>query len=46
MIKVAICDNEYQIAVELEQWIALEGQKLLLEIDTDVFQMEKNSFMK
>lgn len=37
MIKVAICDNEYQIAVELEQWIALEGQKLLLEIDTDVF---------
>lgn len=37
MIKIAICDNEYQTAVEIEQWITTISEKRFIEADTDVF---------
>ena len=37
MIKVAVCDNEYQMAVEIEQWITIISNKNFIEVDTDVF---------
>ena len=31
MIKIAICDNEYQTAVEIEQWITTISEKRFIE---------------
>lgn len=46
MIKIAICDNEYQTAVEIEQWITTISEKRFIEADTDVFLTEKSLSMK
>lgn len=37
MIKIAVCDNEYQMAVEIEQWITTISNRNFIEVDTDVF---------
>lgn len=46
MIKIAICDNDYQTAVEIEQWITTISEKRFIEADTDVFLTEKSLSMK